>query len=582
MIDRTRRSRLVVLLAVVLAAAGLAIAADAGKVLREAERATVDARFRLRGGDAERVGPVPMALVLIDDRTMQELGRFPFRRRYHAQVIRRLTRDGARAIAYDVQFTEPSERPTDDDALVRAVAGAPPIVLSTTEVNEDGGTSVLGGDDLLHEIGAVAGNTTVDLDSDGVLRLFGASFDGLVSFPVAVAQRVTGHPVDRRAFGGGLTWVDYVGSHRLIPRYSFSQVVRGQVPASAFRGRIVVVGASAPSLGDVHATPIDAVTPGPELQANAIATVLRGVPLRSAPGWIGLLMTLLAAVLAPLVALRRGPIATFAAAVLGGVLLAAVAYLLFVAADRVVPVAEPAVALLLSTLMALGVSAAYAAIERERTRAIFGRFVASDVVDDVLARTDDLRLGGQRVDATILFCDLRGSTALLEGVAPEAGIAILNRFLTAMSDAVDAHGGTHVGFRGDGLMAVFGAPLDQPDHADRALAAGCEMVGPALQRCLAELREAGLPHDLTMGVGIASGEVMAGNVGSERRMEYTAIGDAANLAARLEGMTKEQPYAVLLAGATIERLRTRPASLVFVGEVPVRGRAQPVDLWAIG
>lgn len=580
--DRTRRSRLVVLLAVVLAAAGLAIAADAGKVLREAERATVDARFRLRGSDAERVGPVPMALVLIDDRTLQDLRVFPFRRRYHAQVIRRLTRAGARAIAYDVQFTEPSERAADDDALIGAVADAPPIVLSTTEVAADGSTAVLGGGDLLRQIGAVAGNTTVDLDSDGVLRRFGASFDRLVSFPVAVAQRVTGRRVDRRAFGDGLAWVDYVGSHRLIPRYSFSQVATGKIPASAFRGRIVVVGASAPSLGDVHATPIDAATPGPELQANAIATVLRGVPLRSAPGWIGLLMTLLAAVVAPLAALRRGPVATFGAAVLGGVLLAAVAHLLFVAADRVVPVAEPAVALLLSTLMALGVSAAYAAIERERTRAIFGRFVASDVVDDVLARTDDLRLGGQRVDATILFCDLRGSTALLEGIAPEAGIAILNRFLTAMSDAVDAHGGTHVGFRGDGLMAVFGAPLDQPDHADRALAAGREMVGPALQRCLAELRDAGLPHDLTMGVGIASGEVMAGNVGSERRMEYTAIGDAANLAARLEGMTKEQPYAVLLAGATIERLRTRPASLVLVGEVPVRGRAQPVDLWAIG
>ncbi|WP_320671541.1 CHASE2 domain-containing protein [Patulibacter defluvii] len=580
---RTRRSRLLVLLAVVATAVGLAVAASATGVLDQAERATVDARYRLRGEDAGRVGPVPIALVLIDDRTLQELGTFPFRRRYHADAIRQLTRAGARAIAYDVQFTEPSEHPRDDEALVRAVERAPRIVLATTEVAEDGGTAVLGGGDLLREIGAVAGNTTVGRDADGVLRRMDLAYDGLRGFAVAVAERVTGRPLDRAGFRHGRAWVDYLGGDDVLPRYSLSQVAAGRVPARAFRGRIVVVGAAAPSLGDIHATPVDDVMAGPEYQANAIATALRGAPLRDGPDGSGLLLTVLAALVAPLVALRRGPLATFLAAVAAGALLAGAAQLLFAAGDRIVPVAAPATALVLATLMALAAAAAFAAVERERTRAIFGRFVAADVVDEVLARADDdLRLGGRRVDATILFCDLRGSTALLEGIDPERGIAILNRFLGAMSDAVDAHGGTHVGFRGDGLMAVFGAPLDQPDHADRALAAGREMAGPALRRCLDELREAGLPHELTMGVGIASGEVMAGNVGSARRMEYTAIGDAANLAARLEGMTKDRPQAVLLAGATVERLRERPADLTAVGEVPVRGRRQPVDLWAIG
>ncbi len=570
------RSRTAVLVAAAVLSAALAFAADLLGGLASAERTTVDARFQLRGEDRHRVGPVPIAVVGMDTKSIDEIGEYPLPRRWHAWVIDHLVAAGARVVAYDVQFTEPSPSPRDDEALLDAAAAAPRIVLAATETDRDGATAVLGGPARQRELGVRVGHTGIDRDDDGVVRRFRTARDGLAAFPVVAAELATGRrsaPRDRAA-----RWIDLVGPAGSFPRFSLVDVAKGRVPASRLRGRIVVVGATAPSLGDIHATATDAAMPGPELLANAIATTLRGDPVRDAGGPWNVLLTLLAALAAPLVARRRGPVTTVLGAAAAALLLGLVAYGAFLA-DRVVDVAAPALALGLGTLTALAISTAFEAAGRQRTREVFARFVAADVVDDVLAQTgDDVRLGGMRTDASVLFCDLRGSTALLERLDPEEGIAVLNRFLAAMSDAVDHHGGTMVGFRGDGLMAVFGAPLRQEDHADRALAAAREMTGAALRAVLAELAADGLEADLRMGVGIASGPVMVGNVGSQRRMEYTAIGDPANVAARLEGMTKDHPHPILLSDATHERLRAHDG-LVPLGALTVRGRAGAITAW---
>lgn len=561
----------------------LALGASAVPTFQDLERSAFDLRLELRGDDRKRLGPVPVALVAIDDRTLADprLAEFPFSRTYHAQVLDRLRDAGARAIAYDVEFTSET-RPEPDNALIEAVSRAPRVVLAASETEEDGTTNVLGGVDLQREVGARVGHSRLDVDADGVLRRVAASHSGLSTFAVVTAERATGRPVDRTIFDGdGDALIDWAGGAGAVPTYSFVDVLRGRTPAGRLRGRIVVVGATAPVLKDVLVTPMDdgRQLPGPEIQAEAIATVLRGAPLREAWWPLGVLLTALAAAVPALAGRRGRSFSTLVAAGAGvaGVLL--VAWLAFLA-DRVLPVAQPLFALGLGTLGAVAAGAAFEAVERQRTREIFSRFVSTDIVDDVLARTDDeVRLGGVRVDATILFCDLRGSTALLEDLEPERGIAVLNRFLGAMSDSVDAHGGTLVGYRGDGLMAVFGAPLEQPDHADRAVACAREMAGPALDRCHAALRADGVPQELRMGVGVASGPVMAGNVGSERRMEYTAIGDAANVAARLEGLTKDHGRAVLVAAATVQRLSSTDG-LDPLGPVPVRGRAGTVEVWA--
>ena len=217
-----------------------------------------------------------------------------------------------------------------------------------------------------------------------------------------------------------------------------------------------------------------------------------------------------------------------------------------------------------------------------RTHDTFSRFVPEAVVDQVLARTGgELRLGGELVEGTAMFTDLRGFTTFSEGLDAEEVIGLLNGYLGEISDAVLAHGGTLVSYLGDGLMAVFGAPLPQDDHADRALAAAREMLEVRLPQYNETLLAQGFERGFKMGIGLNSGPFMSGNVGSQRRLEYTAIGDTINTASRIEGMTKGTPYALYLADSTKEAL-IRPADdLVYIDEMPVRGRTHPIKLWSL-
>jgi adenylate cyclase len=150
-----------------------------------------------------------------------------------------------------------------------------------------------------------------------------------------------------------------------------------------------------------------------------------------------------------------------------------------------------------------------------------------------------------------------------------------------MSEAILNAGGTLISYMGDGIMAVFGAPLEQDDHADRAMVAAREMIGERLEKFNAWLIEQGFASGFAMGVGLNSGPVMAGNVGSEQRVEYTAIGDTANTASRLEGMTKGSGHMLFLADSTRKRMRAVPDDLVLVGEFEVRGRAGRLPVWTI-
>jgi adenylate cyclase len=217
-----------------------------------------------------------------------------------------------------------------------------------------------------------------------------------------------------------------------------------------------------------------------------------------------------------------------------------------------------------------------------RVRDLFARFVPEAVVDEVLEHADeDLRLGGERRTATVMFCDLRDFTTFAEARPPELVIEVLNRYLSAMSDVILGHGGTLVAFQGDGIMAVFGAPIELPDHADRALSAARQMVGEALNDLNAWLQAGGNGESFRVGVGLNSGVVMAGNVGSERRLEYAAIGDTTNTASRLEKMTKDTPHMVLMSDSTRAMLTSDAPDLVEVDTREVRGRRAPVVLWSI-
>jgi adenylate cyclase len=222
-------------------------------------------------------------------------------------------------------------------------------------------------------------------------------------------------------------------------------------------------------------------------------------------------------------------------------------------------------------------------VEQERVRSVFSRFVPEHVVEDVLERTDDdLRLGGSRDVGTVMFTDIRGFTAFSEQAPPQQVIQLLNEYFSEMIDAIFEQHGTLVGYRGDGLLAVFGAPIALDDHADCALAAAREMLEVRLPRFNSWLEEEGLGEPFEMGIGLNSGPFMSGNVGSARALEYTVHGDTVNTAARLEGMTKTARRSLLMAESTYRALSHPPEDTDFVGEFEVRGRRSTISLWTLG
>jgi adenylate cyclase len=221
-------------------------------------------------------------------------------------------------------------------------------------------------------------------------------------------------------------------------------------------------------------------------------------------------------------------------------------------------------------------------LERARVRDIFSRFVPEHVVDEVLRRTDDdLRLGGVTLEGTVMFSDLRDFTTFAESLPADTVIEVLNRYVSEMSDAILDNGGTLVAYMGDGIMAVFGAPIEMAGHADCAVAAAREMLHTRLPDFNGWLQESSLGDGFRMGIGLSTGPIMSGTVGSERRLEYTTVGDTTNTASRLEAMTKGTPHSILIADSTRRSLRRQAEDLVFVDELHVRGKQSKVRLWTL-
>jgi CHASE2 domain-containing sensor protein len=267
------------------------------------ENDTLDMRFGVRGPTRP---PSDVVIVAIDEKTLSDLRlQWPFPRSLHGIVIDRLHADRARAIAYDVQFTEPSASAANDLAFYNAVGRAGHVVLATTDVDASGATNVLGGEANLRRVRAVAAAANLPADAGGVMRRYPDSLLGLKSFAVATAQ-AAGRPISPTRFQRSGALIDFRGPPGAIRTVSFSDVLRGRVDPRRFAGKIVVVGASSPTLQDVHPTSTTSAEPmaGVEIQANAIWTALHGNPLSRAPSSLALMAILLCAVAAPVASLR--------------------------------------------------------------------------------------------------------------------------------------------------------------------------------------------------------------------------------------------------------------------------------------
>jgi adenylate cyclase len=375
--------------------------------------------------------------------------------------------------------------------------------------------------------------------------------------------------------------VDYAGPTGTFAHVPAADVLAGRVPPERLRDRIVFVGATAAGLFDLRVTPFSPVMPGVEKHANVAANLLDGrflvrpvwVELVEAAGVVGFPLLLGWA----LPWLR--PLASLGAALgLMGALLGA-AHLAF-RQGLWVPVVYPSLAIA-TTFVAVTVFRFFTE-ERQRrwTRRAFQQYVSPEVVERIIERPEALRFGGEVRTLTVLFADVRDFTGFTERHRPEEVVAMLREYLTRLTACVLAERGTLDKYIGDAIMALFGAPLPLPDHAERACRAALAMV-EAAERLQARWAAEG-KEPLRIGVGINTGEMVVGNLGSEQLFDYTVVGDAVNLGARLESLNKEYRTArsIIISESTWEAAR-HAVEARRLGEVPVKGKARPVAVYEL-
>jgi adenylate cyclase len=592
--------------AVALAAAALEI--FVARALEPLEHGLLDAFTRWH---AVRLAPDPdVVLVDIDEKSLaamqSEAGRFPWPREVYAELLRGLMPQQPRAVVFDILFSEPDKfRPQSDQAFAEAALPFrerlyfPMLMLDARDHASGAAASELAPlvglvrrpDADIHARIALVPPLALpqELWRGGTINFL--EDDDHVGRRYALRTTVRGWDVPslaaRVALDQGFPVPDapdlrlaWRGKVRGLPAASFSDLyedfgrAKRARPQDEFKGKIVVIGAAAPGLGDLRVTPLSSTQPGIEILATAIENLKNGRAMRAAPTSLPFAAALLL-VAALFAAFARNVGANRIAIGLGAASALALAASWALAGRLVLlPLLAPLAAAWLFFFAAA--TAAYLKERRAREEAIamFSRFVNPHVVRQLIER-GGLEGAGQAREVTLLFSDIRGFTTLSEKRTPHEVVEILNRYFTRQVDVIFRHGGSLDKFIGDAIMAFWGAPLDDPDHARDAVACALDMADTLLA-FKAELGDLG--RDFDVGIGIHSGPAVVGLIGSEKRREYTAIGDTVNLASRIEGLTKEAGRRILVSRETMERCG---GSFDFVscGTFQAKGRAQPVELF---
>lgn len=536
---------------------------------------------------------LPITIVGIDEPSFSQIGeRWPWPRSLYAELLDRLNAAGAAVVAFDVIFSE-SSKPKEDKAFAEAIKRFGNVVLASDHAFHETAffkqwirVEPL---PILREAGAQPGLATIELDGDAVVRKMpqgqDAFFRQVISALIAARPGLVEQPwVPEDAM------VRYLGPPHTYPYVSFYQVLKGDasIPDDFFRDQIVLVGRdvrSSPEAGAAHAdmfsTPFlsstKLLTPGIEIHANFIENALTDSIIGTASRSKLNLLTAVC-ILLSLVFVLRWHIGWGALAY--GVAMAAmlgISFWLFRDRNLWFPVVTPMVG-----LAATHVSMTLMSYLQERQRAAsikdaFSRYVSAQVVDQMVAHPDRLRLGGEKRVLTLLFCDLAGFTSMSEKLQPEQVAHVINLYLTHMTRIILAKGGTVDKYIGDAIMAFWNAPLDDPDHARHAVEAAIGMID-AMEGLQDEFIKEGAPGCLSIRIGLHTGPAIVGNMGSEERFDYSCLGDTVNLAARLEGVNKTYGTPILFSHATRvllgDDIAVRP-----VDKVRVKGKDEPVDIY---
>jgi adenylate cyclase len=351
-----------------------------------------------------------------------------------------------------------------------------------------------------------------------------------------------------------------------------------EIDPSVFHGKIVFVGATGAGLYDVFETPFSGgKMPGIQVHAAVADDFLSNRFMRPASG-AGRIATVVAA------ALAVGVVATLVPAWWAtAVTLAALSLFGWVATRRFaggewVNVSQPVLASAFALFGGVAYQYFFEGRESRKMKKLFGQYVSRDVYEQLVANPELARLGGQRREMTVLFSDIRGFTTVSEHGRPEEIVQMLNQYFTRMVELVFRHHGTVDKFVGDMVMALYGAPLDDPRHADHAVETALDMIDGL--RTLNDAWQAGGRPPLDIGIGINSGPMIAGNIGSDQIMSYTVIGDAVNLGSRLESLNKQYGTRIIISDGTRARLT---GQYVFkpLGDVVVKGRTEPVAIFEV-
>jgi adenylate cyclase len=395
-----------------------------------------------------------------------------------------------------------------------------------------------------------------------------------------VALHLGGQRIETDVHGRAL--VHYYGPERTIPQITAADLLAGRFAPEVIKDRVALVGATAKGIGDIRVTPHGAAFPGVEIRATIIENLLRGEFVRR-PAWLPaaelaalIALGLLLARVLPRLTLRASAvvIAALASAYL------AVALWLFATQLLWVTLVYPLLLMLLLFMSSNIVQYFIAEAQRRHIKSAFQYYVPSAVVDEIARDVEKLRLGGDKRELTVLFSDIRGFTSVSEALAPEELVRLLNVYLTEMTDAVFRHHGSLDKYIGDAIMAVYGAPVANAEHPRLACRTALDMM-VRLKELRSRWQREGVPS-FDIGIGINTGPMIVGNMGSANRFNYTAIGDAVNLGARIESLNKSYGTHILLSEFTYAQVRDEFAGqLREVDRVRVRGREQRVRVYEL-
>lgn len=379
----------------------------------------------------------------------------------------------------------------------------------------------------------------------------------------------------------GRALVHYRGGARHFPFYSATDVLAGRVDSAVLRDRIVLIGPTAAGLGDVRPTPIDSLLPGVEIRANTIQNLIDGDFIQR-PGWMVIFdlaiiagFGLLLAIVLPRLRFRASAAVTVVLAL--GYLLVTV--VMFRVEGMWLNIVYPELLLVLMFVSATLTHYLTAEREKREIKHAFQHYVPVKVVDEIMHDLNKLRLGGEKRELTVLFSDIRGFTSMAEQQPPEQLVPLLNEYLTEMTEQVFRHDGLLDKYIGDAIMAVYGAPIAYPDHARRACRTAVGMM-QSLHRLHGEWRQRDLPL-LDIGIGINTGPMVVGNMGSKTRFDYTVIGDAVNLGSRIESLNKQYGTHILISEFTWQQVKDEFPNTREVDRATVRGRTEPVRLYEL-